>query len=149
MAQTFYSLVLDHSAEAVWHVIRSFAEYDWSGVGSETVIEDGKAGDQVGAIRRVQAGDRVIRQQLLAHSDLERCYTYAFLEPAPVRNYQATISVLPVVEDDKAFVQWRATFDCAEDAIDHWTRFFTRQGFAQWLGSLRRVMAEREARSPG
>lgn len=143
MASSFYSVVLDHSAEAVWRTIRSFGDYDWAGVVSETVIEQGKAGDQVGAIRRVTAGDRVIRQQLLAHSDIERCYTYAFLEPAPVRNYRATIQVLPVVEHDRAFVQWSATFDCAEDAIGHWTRFFAQDGFAVWLGSLRAAMAAR------
>lgn len=143
MAQSFYSIVLDHSADAVWGTIRSFADYDWSGVVSQTVIEDGKAGDQVGAVRRVHVGDRVIRQRLLAHSDSERRYTYAFLEPAPVRNYRATIAVSPVTDSGQAFVEWSATFDCNEDAIDRWTDFFAREGFARWLGSLRAVMAKR------
>lgn len=142
MAKSFYSTVLDHSADDVWAFIRSFGDYAWAGVESETVIEDGKAGDQVGAIRRVQAGDKLIRQRLLAHSDLDRCYTYAYLEPAPVRNYQATICVVPVVESGKAFVQWWATFDCAEDAYEQWTHFFAYEGFAKWLGALRRAMAE-------
>jgi hypothetical protein len=145
MARSFYSIVIDQSADAVWSVIRSFADYDWAGVVSRTVIEDGKAGDQVGAVRRVEIGDRVIRQLLLAHSDIDRSYTYAFLEPAPVRNYQATISVLPVTADDRAFVQWSASFDCNEDAIEHWTLFFARDGFAVWLGSLRAVMAACDA----
>lgn len=143
MARSFYSVVLDHSADAVWQVIRGFGDYDWSGVVSDTVIEDGKAGDQVGAVRCVRIGERVIRQKLLAHSDLDRCYTYAFLEPAPVRNYQAVLGVVPVSEGDKAFVHWTATFDCDEDAIAHWTRFFAQDGFAQWLGALRKVMAAR------
>jgi hypothetical protein len=141
MARSFYSVVLDHSADTVWSFIRSFGDYAWAGVESETIIEDGKAGDQVGAVRRVQIGERVIRQQLLAHSDVKRSYTYAFLEPAPVRNYQATIRIVPVVETGQAFVQWWATFDCPEDALDHWTRFFAHEGFAVWLGSLRRIMA--------
>jgi len=141
MAQSFYSIVLDQTADAVWSVIRSFGDYDWAGVISETVIEDGKAGDQVGAVRRVQVGDRVIRQRLLAHSDIGRCYTYAFLEPAPVRHYQATIRIVPVVETGQALVQWSATFDCAEDALNHWTHHFAHEGFATWLASLRRIMA--------
>lgn len=87
-------------------------------------------------------GDRLIRQRLLAHSDINRSYAYAYLEPAPARNYHATICVLPVVENGKAFVQWRATFDCAEDACERWTNFFAYDGFAIWLASLRRVVAE-------
>jgi hypothetical protein len=142
MAKSFYSAVLDHTADEVWAFIRSFGDYAWSGVESETIIEDGKSGDQVGAVRRVQVGDKLIRQRLLAHSDIDRCYTYAYLEPAPVRNYQATICVLPVAEDGKAFVQWWATFDCAEDARERWTNFFAQDGFAVWLASLRKVMAD-------
>jgi hypothetical protein len=143
VAKSFYSLVLDHTADEVWTFIRSFGDYAWSGVESETVIEEGKAGDQVGAVRRVQVGDKLIRQRLLAHSDIDRSYTYAYLEPAPVRNYQAIICVVPVVENGKAFVQWSATFDCAEDACERWTNFFAHDGFAVWLASLRKVMAER------
>ena len=148
MARSFYSVVLDHTADEVWAFIRSFGDYAWAGVISETIIEDGKAGDQVGAIRRVQAGERLIRQQLLAHSDLDRSYVYTFLEPAPVRNYQATIAVLPLVETNRAFVQWSATFDCAEDATEHWTRFFAFEGFAVWLASLRKVMADERQGTP-
>jgi Polyketide cyclase / dehydrase and lipid transport len=140
MAKSFYSMVLDHSADEVWAFIRSFGDYAWAGVESETIIEDGKSGDLVGAVRRVQVGERLIRQQLLAHSDIDRSYTYAFLEPAQVRNYQATIRVVPVVETGEAFVQWSATFDCAEDAVERWTNTFTHDGFAVWLGSLRKVM---------
>jgi hypothetical protein len=140
MAKSFYSTVLDHSADAVWAFIRSFGDYAWAGVESATIIEDGKAGDQVGAIRRVQVGERLIRQQLLAHSDIDRSYTYAFLEPAPVRNYQAIIRIVPVVETGRAFVQWSATFDCAEDAVERWTHTFAHDGFAVWLASLRKVM---------
>jgi hypothetical protein len=142
MARSFYSVVLDHTADEVWAFNRSFGDYAWAGVVGETIIEDGKAGDQVGDIRRAQAGERLIRQQLLAHSDVDRNYTYAFLEPAPVRNYQATLAVVPLVETNQAFVHWSATFDCAEDAIEHWTRFFAFEGFAIWLASLRRVMAD-------
>lgn len=103
----------------------------------------GRPGRRGSARARVQVGDKVIRQRLLAFSDIDRSYTYAYLEPAPVRHYQATISVLPVVETGQAFVQWSATFDCAEDTYRHWTEFFAQEGFAKWLAALRRVMAER------
>ena len=142
MARAYYSTVLDHPADEVWQVIRPFDHYASAGVECETIIEDGKAGDQVGAVRRVTLPDRVIRQKLLAHSDIERFYTYHFCELAPVRNYVATIHVAPVVSSRQAFVEWQASFDCAEDERDRWVRQFEQQGFAIWLAALRRFMAE-------
>jgi len=143
MARSYYSTVLDHSADAVWAVIRPFDHYAWAGVESETVIEGGKAGDQVGAIRRVAYGGNVIRQVLLAHSDVERRYSYGFrgTPPFPVRDYAATISVTPVTADGRAFAEWWATFDCAAEERDRWVRHFEQQGFAVWLAALRRFMA--------
>jgi Polyketide cyclase / dehydrase and lipid transport len=146
MARSYYSVVLNHSAQQVWEVIRLFDHYAWAGVESETVIEEGRRGDQVSAIRRVTVGDRIIRQKLLAHSDLERSYTYALCDPppVPVRNYIATIRVAPVLEDDRAFIEWWAIFDCAAEDYDRWTRHFTHEGFAKWLAALRRFMDARE-----
>ena len=71
MPKAFYSIVLDHPADEVWRVIRPFGEYDWAGVPAETSIENGKAGDQIGAVRRIETGDGAVRRQiLLAHSDI-------------------------------------------------------------------------------
>jgi hypothetical protein len=147
MAKSYYSIVLDNSAEEVWAVIRPFDHYAWAGVESQTIIEGGKAGDQVAAIRRVTMGDKIIRQILLAHSDIDRSYTYALCDPPPfpVRNYIATIRVAPIVETNKAFVDWWATFDCAAEEYDRWTKHFEKEGFAKWLAALRRFMqAKRE-----
>jgi hypothetical protein len=145
MAKSYYSTVLDHPADEVWAVIRPFDHYAWAGVESETIIERGKAGDQVGAVRRVATERGIIRQILLAHSDLERSYTYALCDPPPfpVRNYVAAIRVARIVEGDKAFVEWWATFDCAAEDRDRWTRHFEKEGFAKWLGALRRFMESR------
>jgi hypothetical protein len=143
MPRAYYSIVIDRSADAIWATIRPFGHYAWAGVESETTIEDGKTDDQVGAVRRVIVGENTIRQQLLAHSDLDRSYTYAFCgqAPFPVENYLATIRVLPIVADgDKAFVEWSATFDCALSESARWVTHFERQGFAKWLGALAQFM---------
>jgi Polyketide cyclase / dehydrase and lipid transport len=142
MAKSYYSIVLDHSAADVWAVIRPFDHYSWAGVESETHIEEGKVGDQVSAIRRVTMGEKIIRQILLAHSDVDRSYTYAFCgaPPFPVLNYIATIRVTRVVETDKAFVEWSATFDCAVEECERWTNHFEKEGFARWLAALRKTM---------
>ena len=151
MAKSYYSTVLNHSADDVWNVIRPFDHYAWAGVESETTIEDGKRGDQTSAIRRVSIGSKVIRQTLLAHSDVDRSYTYAFVgqAPFPVRDYTATIRVRPIVETGDAFVEWWATFDCDAAEVDKWTRYFEQDGFGKWLAALRKFMAapERNSRS--
>lgn len=137
--------MLDQSAKDVWAAIRDFGRYDWSGVELDTLIEEDKAGDQVSAVRKVSTPDRVIRQVLLAHSDLDRSYTYAFCDPAslPVHNYVPTIRVTPVTETTKAFVEWWATFDCPAQECDRWTQHFEKEGFANWLDGLRRFMTRR------
>src|SRR5262245_48435220 len=142
MAKSYYSTALNHSAEEVWKIIRPFDHYAWAGVEAETTIEAGKAGDQVAAVRRIAMGNKIIRQVLLAHSDLERSYTYALCDPPPypVRNYIATIRVAPIVEGDRAFVEWWATFDCAPEEHDRWVNHFESEGFAKWLSALREFM---------
>ena len=142
MAKAYYSTVLDHSADAVWSVIRPFGHYAWAGVESETVIEDGRKGDQVGSVRRVIYGGNTLRQKLLAHSDLHRSYTYGFAgtPPFPVEDYEATIRVTPVTADSRAFVEWWATFDCAAEDRDRMVQRFENAGFAVWLEALRRFM---------
>ncbi|WP_394843853.1 SRPBCC family protein [Pendulispora brunnea] len=144
MAKSYYSTVLRHSVEEVWAVIRLFDRYAWAGVPSETIIEEGKAGDQVGAVRRVVAGETTLRQRLLAHSDVEHSYTYALCEPSPfpIRNYVATIRLTPVVDGNLAFVEWWATFDCAPLEHDRWVHHFEQEGFAKWLSALRRYMSQ-------
>jgi hypothetical protein len=87
-------------------------------------------------MRHVAMPGRTIRQQLLAHSDRERSYTYSFLEPAPVHNYVATIRVTPVAETGQAFVDWRAP-----EERERWLEQFEQKGFAVWLAALRRFMA--------
>jgi hypothetical protein len=139
VAKSYYSTVFDHSADAVWAVIRDFGAYTvWVDGVDEAYIEQGKAGDAVGAIRFVRMGDTRIRQRMLAHSDRDRFYTYEFCEPYrfPVRNFVATIRITPIIDGNRAFAGWWTTFDCAAEEYDHWTEFFA-SSFAKWLGSLR------------
>lgn len=145
MAKSYYSIVLDHPADEVWAVIRPFDHYAWVGVESETLIEGGKAGDQVGAVRRVAYGGKILRQVLLAHSDVERSYSYTFAgaPSIPVQDYVATIRVRPVTADGRSFVEWWATFDCALEERARWVRHLEQEGFAKWLAALREFMAAR------
>jgi hypothetical protein len=145
MAKSYYSTVFDQSAEDVWNTIRDFNNYPvWVDGAGESAIEEGQSGDAVGAVRNVLYQGNRIRQRLLALSDVERTQTYGFAGALPpylpgLQAFEATIRVTPVVDGDRAFVEWFATFDCADARRQELGAFF-RDAFARWLGSLRRTL---------
>jgi len=144
MALSYASTVIDASADAVWARIRDFNGLaDWyPEVIATSEIEDGKSGDQVGAIRSFTLGDGThLREKLLAHSDEKRSYTYDFQKtPFDVDNYEATIRVTPVTDGGKAFVEWWTTFDCDRDQQGHWTGFFAGEIFQNGFEALKKRM---------
>ena len=136
MAKAYYSTVLEQPVAEVWKIVRDFNNYPvWVGGGGESRIEDGKTGDSVGAVRCALHQGRQIRQRLLAQSDVERSQTYEFFGPPslPVTDFRATLRITPVVDRDRAFVEWWATFDCDPDRRDELVGRL--QGwFGKWLG---------------
>lgn len=148
MATSYYSTVFEQPADAVWGIIRDFNNYPiWVDGAGESEIEAGKSGDSVGAVRNVLYGGRRIRQQLLSLSDIERSMAYRFAgeSPPPVRDLQATLRVTPVVDGDRAFVEWFATFECEAGVRDERISFY-REAFGGWLESLRRYLNRQAAK---
>ncbi len=143
MAKTYYSTVFDEPAATVWEIVRDFNNYPvWVDGAGESRIEDNKSGDTVGAIRDVLYQGRQIRQRLLALSDVERCQTYEFCgaPSLPMQGFRATLRISEVVDGDRAFVEWWATFDCEPPSREELTATL-RGWFAKWLESLRRTLA--------
>jgi hypothetical protein len=124
--------------------VRDFNAYPvWVDGAGTSKIENGKSAATVGAVHRVLYNGRVIRQRLLGQCDVKRAQTYSFVEDGapPVENYRATIRVTPIVEGDRAFVEWWATFDRDADERVQCTAFF-QTAFAGWLESLRRTLVK-------
>jgi Polyketide cyclase / dehydrase and lipid transport len=145
MANAYYSTVFQQPTAEVWKIIRDFNNYPvWVDGAGESRIEDGRSGDAVGAVRSVHYRDRHIRQRLLALSDIERSQSYEFCSgpSLPVEGFRATLRVAPVVDGDRAFVEWWANFDCESASRDELSATL-RGWFAQWLGSLRRALESR------
>jgi hypothetical protein len=141
MAKAYYSTVFEQRAADVWNMIRDFNSRSIL-VRGEGQIDDGKSGDTVGVVWRVHFRDLYIRQRLVAQSDVERSQTYEFCG-APtlaLTGYQSTIRVTPVMDGDRAFVEWSATFDCDAVRRDELTRTLAAW-FEKWLESLRDTMA--------
>lgn len=109
--------MLDQPVGQVWVILRDFNGLpDWHPIVVESRIEQNHAADQVGCIRNFVLSDGGrLREQLLALSDYEFSCTYSILEsPMPLSNYVATLRALPVTDGDRTYVEWTATFDCAE-----------------------------------
>ena len=143
MTRAYYSTVFEQSAPQVWKIVRDFNNYPlWVGGAGESRIEDGQTGDTVGAVRSVLYRGRHLRQRLLALSDTERAQTYEFCGAAslPVTDFQATLRITPVVDGDRAFVEWWATFDCDAARREELTGTL-RAWFGEWLESLRSALA--------
>jgi hypothetical protein len=139
VARSYASTVLNAPAEDVWARIRDFGGlWVWhDGLVARGQIEEGKAGDQVGAIRSFYLHDDThIREALVSHDDGARSYSYDFQKtPFDVDNYLSTIRVTPVTDGDRSFVEWWVTFDCNRDEQAHWTAFFANEVFMGGLNA--------------
>ena len=141
MARSYASTVINASPDEVWARIRDFNGLaTWhSGLVADSEIEEGKTGDQVGAVRSFHLTDGThIRERLLSHSDAYRMYSYNFeLTPFDVDNYHATLRVRPVTDGNKSFVEWSTTYDCDRDQQEHWQGFFANQVFQGGFDALK------------
>jgi hypothetical protein len=150
MAKAYYSTVFETPAPEIWKIVRDFNNYPvWVAGAGESRIEDGKSGDTVGAIRNAFYQGHRIRQRLLAQSDVERSQTYEFCDAPtlPVTGFQATLRITPVVDGNRAFVEWWADFDCEPLRIDEFAETL-RTRFGKWLESLRQSMGRRPVEFP-
>ena len=114
MAEVRRSTVIDAPIEVVWRALRDFNGHnEWHPIVAESIIEDGRAGDEVGAVRRFRLQDGAeLRELLLKHSDDERSFTYCILDsPIPLRGYVATVTLRPVTDGNRTFWDWRSRFD--------------------------------------
>lgn len=152
MHKVYCSSVLDQPVDQVWSMIRDFNNYPRyiEGV-TESIIEDSRRGDEIGAVRRFRYGDTWIRQRLAAHSDEDRTYTYAGMEPfsfpakkaeeppAPI-DYQGTLGLIPIVDGDRTLIEWFVEFDNRPNKSSEWDTLFL-QLIPQWVDSLRQTLA--------
>ncbi|HID9486029.1 TPA: SRPBCC family protein [Pseudomonas aeruginosa] len=107
MAKAHASIDLRNDAEQVWRLIGGFdALPDWLPFIPQSVLSEG---GRVRTLQRVEGG--TIVERLLDFSEAGRSYTYTILQgPAPVRDYQATLRVLPLADGQGSRVEWFGSF---------------------------------------
>jgi hypothetical protein len=155
MITAYYSTTLDHAVVSVWSLIRDFNNYPAyiDGV-TESVIEDDKRGDEVGAVRRFNYRGMWVRQRLLRHSDQMRLLSYTGIEPLsfpPGRmanppsptGYEGTIKLHRIVDGERTFIEWPVVLIPAPNEDEVWHAQFL-SWIPQWTESLRRTLARRQ-----
>ena len=156
MTTAYYSAVLDQPLETVWSMIRDFNNYPAyiEGV-SESVIEDDRRGDEVGAVRRFCYLGNWVRQRLAGHSDEAHSLTYAGTEPlpypsadgaeavSPVR-HEGTMHLIGIVEGNRTLIEWSVVLNTAPQDAERWRSLF-QSWIPEWTHSLARALARRAA----
>jgi hypothetical protein len=141
--KVFYSSIFAQTADRVWAIIRDFNSYPvWVASVTESHIEDGKSGDAVGAIRSFEEYGTRIRQRLVAHSDRDRCYVYESCGTlGAITYYEGTARVTPIVDGDRAFLEWSITFECPLEKQAECVKGL-EEAMPQWFKSLRAVLSK-------
>src|SRR5438093_11394894 len=118
MPRIFVSSVLNAPPEKVWATIRRFdAVVDWLPFVKSSPIEDGGDPTRVGCVRVLTQSDgEVFREVLVALSDAERFYSYTFVSsPFAGRNHRTTLSVLPITDGSRSYVESASRFEIAPE----------------------------------
>ena len=121
MASVRISSVIDAPVEKVWARIRDFNGLPgWHPRMVESLIEDGKAATDIGAVRAFKvASGATIREKLVAFSDDDHLTTYSIIgHPAPITNHTSTLRLERVTDGDRTYAVWTSEFDAPADKAD-------------------------------
>jgi hypothetical protein len=146
-SQTSYSMVLEEPVGRVWATVRDFNSYPvWVEDVTESRIEGDLPGTTVGAVRDFVIGGSHVRQRLLAHSDVDRAFTFESCEPMELEDesgrtrtlhaYRGTVALRAVDDGDGCFAEWSTVFECPSDDHEFWNHWWAT-AVPGWLGSLR------------
>jgi hypothetical protein len=141
MTRVYASSVIEAPPERVWAVVRDFNGLaDWHPAVASSRIENGEPADKVGCIRNFALQDGgVIREQLLALSDYDFACSYSILSsPMGVRDYRATLKLIPVTDGRRTFIEWTADFACTPDREDALSRQIGQGVFQTGFDALKR-----------
>ncbi len=151
MARAYASRIIKAPVEAVWSVVRNFNGLpEWAVGIVDSKIEGGLDADVVGCVRSFHTDDGThIRERLLMLDDARYCFTYNFEKPAfPVKNYVATLRLMPVTHTDTTFAEWEAHFDEAPGDEGKYVKKISVDVFAGGLKSLAAKIARDKTGKP-
>lgn len=144
---TSFSMVLEKPVGRVWATVRDFNSYPvWVDGVTESRIEGDLPGTTVGAVRDFVIGGAHIRQRLVAHSDLDRAFTFESCDSMEVpddagrartlQGYEGTLVLRAVDDGDRCFAEWSTAYECPQEDEAFWATWWDA-AVPGWLGSLR------------
>jgi hypothetical protein len=137
VARVYVSTVIHAPVNKVWDLIGDYNSLPaWHPFVTNCNIEDELPSGLIGCVRAIEVKDDggTIRERLVTLSDEEHLCRYSILTgPLAVRNYLATMWLLPVTTSNDTFAQWEANFDTDPadevEMVDLVTSIFS-EGFA-------------------
>ena len=120
MGKCYNSTVVDASIETVWEMIKDFHKVSWG----DKVI---KKIDQVGKLTGVEIGAKRIlndafHETLQSMDNKNHSFSYSIDDgPGPVSkesvsNYVGKVTLYPVTDSGKTFVEWISTYESDSDS---------------------------------
>lgn len=153
MAKAYASAIIREPIETVWSLIRDFNGLpSWAPSVSDSRIEGGLDADVVGCVRSFHTSDRThVRERLLTLDDAHHTFSYNFEKPAfPIRNYVATVRLMPVTQSDQTFAEWEASFDEAPGDEGKYVSKVSRDVFAAgWKALNEKIKREKPLKPDG
>ena len=151
MARAYASAIIKAPIETAWRLIRDFNGLpNWLPSITESRIEGGLDADVVGCVRAFHLRDGThVRERLLTLDDAHHTFSYNFEKPAyPVRNYVATVRLMPVTHTGQTFAEWEARFDEAPGDEDKYVRIISRDVFAAGWKALNAKIKMEKPQAP-
>ena len=112
-----WSDVIDSNIESVWQLISDFNGLPFisSSIISSS-IEDNKDKRVVGCIRHLILGDGGwVREELITLDDENHSFSYIIIDGTiPVINYKSIVTLYPIKECERTFIQWKGEFGVPE-----------------------------------
>ena len=151
MARAYASAIIKAPIETVWGLIRDFNGLpSWVPAVTDSKIEGGRDSDVVGCIRVIHTvSGTLVRERLLMLDDARHTFTYNFETPAfPVRNYIATVRLMPVTHSDQTFAEWEATFDEGPGDEGKYEKIISKTVFADGWKALNAKIKKEKPQMP-
>jgi uncharacterized protein YndB with AHSA1/START domain len=153
MARAYASAIIKAPIETVWSVVRNFNGLpNWAVGIADSKIEGGLDADVVGCVRSFHTTDGThVRERLLTLDDARHTFTYNFEKPAfPIKNYIATIRLMPVTHTDTTFAEWEANFDEAPGDEGKYVKLISKNVFAGgWKSLNAKIKREKTSKPEG
>lgn len=145
MSQVKVTVVVNAPVERIWGIIHKFDDLRWAHA-PPVAITNGKAANEVGAVRQFHAGDKTLSETLVQYSEEPRSYSYTIhptdcsLLPAPILRYKGTLSAEPVTDTNQTVVTWESSFYAGSQLETEQVHAFAHSLFENGLKHLKRAV---------